>query len=102
MLVAMCYADDVVLAAASVAAVEVMVAEVAAKLKEVGLTVGIEKTHWASHMMDASIVVDGLAELWEQVLAFVGSKVCLDGNARHAIAHRSASANKCLAKWRTV
>ena len=29
----------------------------------VGLTVGTEKTHWASHMMDASIVVDGLAEL---------------------------------------
>ena len=26
----------------------------------------------------------------------------MDGNARHAIAHRSAQANKCLAKWRPV
>ena len=28
--------------------------------------------------------------------------MCLDGNARHAIAHRPAQANKCLAKWRLV
>ena len=39
-LAAICYADDVVLAAASVAAAEVMVAEVIAMLKDVGLTVG--------------------------------------------------------------
>ena len=26
--------------------------------------------------------------------------VCLDGNARHAIAHRTAEANKCRAKWK--
>ena len=53
-------------------------------------------------MVDKNIMVDGLAVLWEEVLEFVGSKVCLDGNARHAIAHRSAQANKCLAKWRPV
>ena len=47
-------------------------------------------------------MVDGLAVLREEVLEFVGSKVCLDGNARHAIAHRSAQANKCVAKWRPV
>ena len=41
-----------VLVAASVAAAEVMVAEVIAKLKEVGLTVGAEKTHWTSHPKD--------------------------------------------------
>ena len=44
-LAAICYADDVVLVAASVAAAEVMVAEKIAKLKGVGLTVGAEKTH---------------------------------------------------------
>ena len=83
-LAAICYADDVV-----------MVTEVIAKLKEVGLSVGAQKTHWTSHpkMIDRSIVVDGLA---------VMSKVCLDGNARYAIAHRSAQANTCLAKWRPV
>ena len=53
-------------------------------------------------MVDQSIMVDGLAVLWEELLEFVGSKACLDGNARHAIAHRTAHANKCLAKWRLV
>ena len=53
-------------------------------------------------MVDKSIMVDGLAVLWEEVLEFVVSKVCLDGNARHAIGFRSAQANRCLAKWRPV
>ena len=89
------------LVAVSKSASEIMVTEVIAKLKEVGLSVGAQKTHWTSFpkMMDKSIMVDGLAVLWEEVLEFVGSKVCLDGNARHAIAHRSAQANKCMAKW---
>ena len=101
-LAAICYADDVVLVAAPFAAADVMVTEVIAKLKEVGLSVGAQKTHWTSHpkMIDNSIVVDGLPVLWEEVL--VGSKVYLDGNARYAIAHRSAQANKCLVKWRPV
>ena len=75
-LAAICYADDVVLVAASVAAAEVMVAEVIAKLKDVGLTVGAQTTHWTSHpkMVDKSIMVDGLAVLWEEVLEFVGFK----------------------------
>ena len=104
MLAANCCADDVVLVAVSMSAAEIMVTEVIAKLRKVGLSVGAQKTHWTSYpkMMDKSIMVDGLAVLWEEVLEFVGSKVCLDGNARHAIAHRSAQANKCMAKWRPV
>ena len=49
--------DDFVLVAASVAVAEVMVTEVIAKLKGVGLTVGAQKTHWTSHpkMADRSI-----------------------------------------------
>ena len=103
-LTAICYADDVVLVAVSVTAAEVMAAGDRKKLKEVGLTVGAQKTHWTScpKMVDKSIMVDGLAVLWQEVLEFVGSMVCLDGNARHAIAHSSAQANKCLAKWRPV
>ena len=42
-LAAICYADDVVLVAVSVAAAETMVSEVIEKLKEVGLTVGAQK-----------------------------------------------------------
>ena len=65
------------------------------KLKDVGLNVGAQKnTHWTSHpeMVDKSIMVFGLAVLWDEVLEFVGSNVCLDGHARHAIAHRTAQA----------
>ena len=40
--------------------------------------------------------------LWEEVLEFVESKVCLDGSARYAIAHGFAQANKFLAKWKPV
>ena len=63
---------------------EVMVPEVTAKLKEVGLTLGAEKTHWTFHpkMMDTSIGVHGLAVLCEEVLEFVGSKVCLGGSGK--------------------
>ena len=78
-LAAICCADDVVLIAVSMSAAEVMVAEVIAKLKEVGLTVGAQKTHRTSFpkMMDKSITVDGLAVLWEEVLEFVGIKCVL-------------------------
>ena len=103
-LAAICYAADVVLIAVSMSAAEIMVTEVIEKLKEVGLTVGAQKTHWTSYpkMTDKSIMVDGLAVVWEEVLEFVGSMVCLDGNARHAIAHTTAQANKCRAKWKLV
>ena len=33
-------------------------------------------------MMDRSVVVDGLAVLWPEVLEFVGLKVCLDGKCK--------------------
>ena len=103
-LAAICYADDVVLIAVSVSAAETMVSEVIEKLKDVGLTVGAQKTHWTSFpkMVDKNIMVEGSAVVWEEVLEFVGSMVCLDGNARHAIAHRTAQANKCRAKWKLV
>ena len=73
-LAAICYADDVVLIAVSVSAAETMVPEVIEKLKEVGLTVGAQKTHWTSFpkMMDKNITVDGSAVVWEEVLEFVG------------------------------
>ena len=101
---AICYADDVVLIAVSMSAAETMVSEVIGRLKEVGLTVGAQKTHWTSFpkMMDKHITVDGSAVVWEEVLEFVGSMVCLDRNARHAIAHRTAQATKCRAKWKLV
>ena len=46
----------------------------------------VQRTQRASHpkMVDSSIMVDGSAVLWEEILAFVVSKVYLDGPARHA------------------
>ena len=104
MLAAFCYADDVVLVAVSVAAAEVMVTEVMAKVERGPSDCCCTEKHTGqvTRRWWTKIMVDGLALLWEKVLEFVGSKVCLDGNARHAIAHRSAQANKCLAKWRSV
>ena len=60
--------------------------------------------YWTSHpkIIDGCIVVHGLAVLREEVLEFVGSKVCLGGSARYVIADRTAQANNCLAKWRPV
>ena len=86
---AICYADDVVLVAASVAAAAVMGGRGNCKTEESG------SVSWKT--MDKSIVVDGLAVLSEEVLEFVGSKKCLDGTARCALAHRFAPANLCLA-----
>ena len=58
-LAAICYADDVVLVTVSMSAAETMVSEVIEKLKEVGLSVGAQKTHWTSYpkMMDKNIMV---------------------------------------------
>ena len=75
LLAAICHADDVVLAAASLSAAEVMVADVVEKL-----SVGSEKTHWTWYPKneDSCFLVDGdgsemegsAGVLWE-------SKVCL-------------------------
>ena len=47
------------------------------KLREVELTLGAEKTHWTSHpKVDSSIVVDGLAVMWEEVWEFVSRRTC--------------------------
>ena len=101
-LAATCYADDVVLIAVSVSAAETMVSEVIEKLKEVGLTVGAQKTDWTSFSEDDGQKHHGRIGCGVGGSFGVGSMVCLDGNARHAIAHRTAQANKCRAKWKLV
>ena len=91
-----------VLITVSMSAAEIMVTEVIEKLKEVGLTVGAQKTHWTRLSEDdrQKHCCGRTGCAVEEVLEFVGSKVCLDGNARYATGHRIAQANKCLAKWR--
>ena len=77
LLTAICHADDWVLAAASVAATDVVVADVIAKLKEVGLTVGTEKTHWTSHPK----MVDAASWCWDRICVWIemrGTRLCTD------------------------
>ena len=52
-------------------------------------------------MMDKNVTVDGSAVVWEEVLEFVGSMVCLDGNARHAIATLNSSSQQMPCKMET-
>ena len=77
-LAAICYVDDVVLIGVSVSAAETMVSEVIEKLKDVGVTVGAQKTHWTSFpkIMDKNIMVDGSAKVWEEVLFGRECKTC--------------------------
>ncbi len=47
-LTAVCYADDIILAAGSKEHLESMIADVVGKLREIGLGVGSDKSHWTS------------------------------------------------------
>ena len=101
-LAAICCADDVVLIAVSMDAAESTVSEVIEKLKEVGLTVGAQKTHWTSFpKMDQHILVDGSAVGWEEVLEFVRSRCVWTGMHDMRSHTELAQANKCRAKWTT-
>ncbi|CAK0893169.1 unnamed protein product [Prorocentrum cordatum] len=62
-----CYADDTVLAATSMEHMEEMIADVVAELKEIGLGVGPEKTHWTSTPPRASQQLHVMGETvdWE-------------------------------------
>ena len=55
-----------------------VLSEVTEKLKEVGLTVGAQRTHWTSYpkMMDKNITVDGSAVVWEEVCWSLWDRWC--------------------------
>ena len=99
-LAAICYADDV-----SVSAAETMVSDVIEKLKEVGLTVGAQKTHWTSFpkMMDKNIMVDGSAVVWEEVLEFCGIDGVFGREMQDMRSHtEQLKPTNCRAKWKLV
>ena len=67
------------LVAVSMSAAEIMVTEVIAKLKEVGLSVGAQKTHWTScpKIMDKRIMVDGSGCVVGGSSGVCGNKWCV-------------------------
>ena len=99
-----CYADDIVLAAASVEHLEEMIADVVAELKQIGLGIGPEKTHWTSTppMPDHQLRVMEARVQWEDNLTFVGTVIDLRGMSGPAIQYREAQANKAFHKWRSI
>jgi hypothetical protein len=103
-LMAVCYADDIVLAAPSKEHLEAMISDVIEALGKIGLGVGAEKTHWTStpQLPEQALHVGGKEIAWEDSLTFVGTVVDLSGNAGPAILYRMAQANKAFAKWKEV
>jgi hypothetical protein len=103
-LTAVCYADDIVLAASSKEHLEAMISDVINALGKIGLGVAAEKTHWTStpQMPEQTLRVEAEEVAWEDSLTFVGTVVDLSGNAGPAILYRMAQANKAFAKWKEV
>ena len=103
-LTAVCYADDIVLAASSKEHLEAMISDVVEGLREIGLGVGADKSHWTStaRLNGEKLTVDGGTVEWEETLTFVGSVLDLTGNAGPAMQYRMAQANKAYAKWKEI
>jgi hypothetical protein len=103
-LTAVCYADDILLAASSKEHLEAMISDVVEGLKEIGLGVGADKSHWTSTPpLEGEIFsVDAGAIEWEETLTFVGTVLDLTGSAGPAMQYRMAQANKAYAKWKEI
>ena len=101
---AVCYADDIVLAASSKEHLEAMISDVVKGLREIGFGVGAEKSHWTSNpcLEGETLSVDAGAVEWEGTLTFVGTVLDLTGSAGPAIQHRMAQANKAYSTWKEV
>ena len=89
---AVCYADDILLAAHTREQLEAMINDVVAKLKEIGLGVGAEKSHWTSTPPPEleQLNVDECEVTWEDSLTFVGTVLGLTGSAGPAVLYRMA------------
>jgi hypothetical protein len=101
-LAAVAFADDIVLVSSSKADLEVMISEVVAAFLEVGLEVGLDKTHWTSWPASQgdSIHVGDTSVAWESHLIFVGGIVDLSGNCGLSLNHRLAQAEKTFHRWK--
>ena len=103
-LTAVCYADDIVLAASSKEHLEAMISDVVEGLREIGLGGGADKNHWTSTPRSdgETLSVDSGAIEWEETLTFVGTVLDLTGSAGPAMQYRMAQANKAYAKWKEI
>lgn len=99
-----CYADDLVLLAGSVAQLEVMVKDIVQAFREIGLGIGADKTHWSStpQLEGTTLSVEGHDVLWENTITFAGTVLDLTGSSDAAIHYRMIQGMKALAKWKPL
>ena len=74
-----CYADDIILLSFSLNDLVAMLEEALVAFAEVGLEIGLDKTHWTSWppMPGRHLQVAGVDIVWEPHLTFVGHVVIL-------------------------
>jgi hypothetical protein len=99
-----CYADDMILLADTTEHLEIMINDLVAAFREIGLGVGADKTHWTSTPTQEhkNINVEGCEVEWESTITFVGTVLDLTGSSAAAIHHRLNSANKVFHKWKPI
>ena len=99
-----CYADDLILLADTTEHLEIMINDLVAAFREIGLGIGADKTHWTStpaqeHM---NIKVEDCDVEWESTITFVGTVLDLTGSSAAAIQHRVNQGNKVYNKWKPI
>ena len=95
------FADDVLLVSSSKGDLEMMVKEAVKAFGEVGLEVGLDKSHWTSYpsMEGNWLQVVDEKVLWEKSVCFVGFMLSLCSRSREAMEHRIAQGEKAFHGW---
>ena len=99
-----CYADDIILLSCSLNDLVAMLEEALVAFAEVGLEVGLDKTHWTSWppMPGRHLQVAGVDIVWEPHLTLVGHIFDFTGNCCAAIHYRTAQARKAYHRWKPL
>ena len=95
------YADDVVLLAMSIAALQTMLLEVEQVFAAVGLTLNLGKTNFTSTLAceGSTLELSGHVVKWSPRLTFLGTVITLCGNDDEAIRARMTRALRAFQNW---
>ena len=98
------YADDIVITATSLKALEQMIMDLTAEFKTAGLKIGHSKTNWSSTtpMPGVHLQAEDAKVLWQPTLVFVGIELSLQGTSAPAILHRMGKAQATYNRWSSV
>ena len=95
------YADDVVLLAMSIAALQTMLLEVEQAFAAVGLTLNLGKTNFTSTLAceGSTLELSGHVVKWSPRLTFLGTVITLCGNDDEALRARMTRALRASQNW---